>query len=74
LGKYKEFTQRKILTIWDDETTLIAKQKFIIQAVSSKIIENEIENKSRRVIAKRGIRKRQRKFWEQFLSHLQFDI
>ena len=67
MGKYKEFTQKKILTIWDDKTKLIVQQQFITQEVSSEIIKNEIENKSRRANAKRKIRKRQRKFWEQFL-------
>jgi len=39
-GKYKEFTQKKIQTMWDDETKLIEQQKCITQEVTSKIIYN----------------------------------
>jgi len=38
LEKYKEFTQKKILAVWDDETKLIEEQKCIIQEVTSKVI------------------------------------
>ena len=43
--------------------------------VSSKnTIDNEIEYKHRKAIAKREIRKRHRKSWEQFKSHFESDI
>jgi len=38
MGKYKAFTQKKKLKIWDNEIKLIVQQKnFIVQEVSSDI-------------------------------------
>jgi hypothetical protein len=42
--------------------------------LQTKTIGNETEYKRRRAIAKREIRKRHRKSWEQFISHLESDI
>jgi hypothetical protein len=59
LGKYKAFTQKKRLKIWDDEIELLVQQKNLAckKYLHTKTIDHEIEYKRRRVIAKIEIRK-----------------
>jgi len=73
LWKYEAFTQKKKLKIWDDEINLFVQQNNHLSRknyLPTKTIENEIEYKRRRALAKREHRKRHRKSWEEFISHL----
>jgi hypothetical protein len=70
LGKYKAFTQKKKLKMWGDKIKLIVQQKNVSykKYLQKKTIDNETEYKHRRSTAKREIKKRHRKSWEQYHS------
>ena len=60
----------------DNEINLIVLQKNLAykKYLQTKNIDNEIEFKPRRVVAKRETRQGHRKFWEQFISYLESAI
>jgi uncharacterized membrane protein YqiK len=62
------YTNKKKLIIWDDETKLTVQQKNLSYEKhrQTKTIDNESEYKHRKATAKREIRKRHRKSWEQY--------
>jgi DNA repair photolyase len=76
MGKYKAFTQNKKLKILADTIKLSVQQKKLAykKYLQTKKINKETEYKSTRANAKREIKKRHHKSWEQFTSHLEHDI
>jgi len=75
LGTIKRRNKRKYLKIWDDQIKQLikTKKKLYKKWLDSKKLEDKLEYKRNKALAKREVRRRQRLFWGKFVTNLEHE-